>query len=69
MKPVPLPDVPRIGCVGCRDGGGLSFAFSMAFQPIVDVETETVFAYEALVRGPEGQSAASVLGPVDAANL
>jgi hypothetical protein len=41
----------------------------MAFQPIVDVETETVFAYEALVRGPEGQSAASVLAQVDAKNL
>ena len=41
----------------------------MAFQPIVDVETETVFAYEALVRGPEGQSAASVLGKVDKDNL
>ena len=41
----------------------------MAFQPIVDVETETVFAYEALVRGPEGQSAASVLGQVDGQNL
>ncbi|MEG3168530.1 EAL domain-containing protein [Sphingomonas sp. LB3N6] len=41
----------------------------MAFQPIVDVETETVFAYEALVRGPEGQSAASVLGQVDGENL
>jgi EAL domain-containing protein (putative c-di-GMP-specific phosphodiesterase class I) len=46
----------------------LSFTFSMAFQPIVDVQTETVFAYEALVRGPEGQSAASVLGQVDAEN-
>ncbi|RXD04043.1 EAL domain-containing protein [Sphingomonas sp. UV9] len=41
----------------------------MAFQPIVDIETETVFAYEALVRGPEGQSAASVLGQVDSANI
>ncbi|WP_443027117.1 EAL domain-containing protein [Sphingomonas sp. LB3N6] len=69
MRPLPSPDVPRIGCVGCRDGVGLSFAFSMAFQPIVDVETETVFAYEALVRGPEGQSAASVLGQVDGENL
>jgi EAL domain-containing protein (putative c-di-GMP-specific phosphodiesterase class I) len=63
-------DVPRSGgCAGCRDGAGLTFGFSMAFQPIVDVETETVFAYEALVRGPEGQSAASVLCQVDAENL
>jgi len=41
----------------------------MAFQPIVDADTETVFAYEALVRGPEGQSAQSVLSQVDSANL
>ena len=59
----------RGGCAGCRDGAGLTFSFSMAFQPIVDVETESVFAYEALVRGPEGQSAASVLGLVDGENL
>ena len=64
------PDLARpVGCVGCRDGAGLPFTFSMAFQPIIDAETETVFAYEALVRGPEGQSAASVLGQVDAENL
>ncbi|GGC83905.1 diguanylate phosphodiesterase [Tersicoccus solisilvae] len=40
----------------------------MAFQPIVDVETSTTFAYEALVRGPEGQGAMSVLGQVTEAN-
>ncbi|WP_052200469.1 EAL domain-containing protein [Terriglobus sp. TAA 43] len=35
--------------------------FSMAFQPIVNVTTGSVYAYEALVRGPQGQSAASIL--------
>jgi EAL domain-containing protein (putative c-di-GMP-specific phosphodiesterase class I) len=40
----------------------------MAFQPIVDVETCRVFAYEALVRGPEGQSAESVLNQVTPGN-
>ena len=35
--------------------------FSMAFQPIVDVEQRSVFAYEALIRGLQNQSAASVL--------
>lgn len=29
----------------------------MAFQPIVNVQTREIYAYEALVRGPEGQSA------------
>ncbi len=36
----------------------------MAFQPIVDTEARRVFAYEALVRGPEGQSAGSILSQV-----
>ena len=34
---------------------------TFAFQPIVDVETRSVFSYEALVRGAAGESAATVL--------
>lgn len=37
-------------------------SYSFAFQPIVDVERRSVAAFEALVRGPNGDSAASVLG-------
>ena len=33
----------------------------MAFQPIVDLETRRVFAYEALARGPQGQPSATVM--------
>ncbi len=55
-------------CTGCRDGKQLDFAFSMAFQPIVDIEAGTVNAYEALVRGPEQQSARWVLGQVTEEN-
>jgi len=40
----------------------------MAFQPIGNVRTGKIFAYEALVRGPAGESAASVLGKVTEAN-
>ncbi|OMH23439.1 diguanylate phosphodiesterase [Tersicoccus phoenicis] len=40
----------------------------MAFQPIVDVVTSAPFAYEALVRGPEGQGAMTVLGQVTDGN-
>lgn len=40
----------------------------MAFQPIVDVETGTPYAYEALVRGPNGEGAESVLSRVTPAN-
>ena len=56
------------GCGGCGPGDVLGFDFSMAFQPIVNVATGTVFAHEALVRGPDGESAASVLGQVTDAN-
>jgi len=40
----------------------------MAFQPIVDRASGTVFAYEALVRGVNGEGAGSVLGAVDDSN-
>lgn len=40
----------------------------MAFQPIVDIAEKVPFAYEALVRGPGGESAASVLSQVSDAN-
>ena len=40
---------------------GPQVPFSMAFQPIVDVDAGVVVAYEALARGPKGESAKSVL--------
>jgi EAL domain-containing protein (putative c-di-GMP-specific phosphodiesterase class I) len=40
----------------------------MAFQPIFDLERRDVFAYEALVRGPAGESAATVLASVTDVN-
>lgn len=56
-------------CVGCRDGDAFSLPITMAFHPIVDIRTRKVFAYEALVRGVDGESAGTVLGGVDATNL
>lgn len=55
-------------CEECACGTGLDFSFTFAFQPIVDVDTKSVYAYEALVRGPEGQSAWSVLSNVNEKN-
>lgn len=55
-------------CSGCRDGQELDFEFVMAFQPIIDITNGTPFAFEALVRGPSGESAGSVLGKVTEAN-
>jgi blue light- and temperature-responsive anti-repressor len=39
-------------------------SFSYAFQPIVDVVAREVFSYEALVRGPNGEPAFTVLDGV-----
>ncbi|HVL75570.1 MAG TPA: EAL domain-containing protein [Noviherbaspirillum sp.] len=55
-------------CRDCRNGAGLDFAFSMAFQPIVDVRRRRIHAYEALVRGPANEGAATILGRVHDGN-
>ncbi|WP_213476568.1 EAL domain-containing protein [Marinobacter lipolyticus] len=55
-------------CNQCACGEGLDFSFSFAFQPIVDTENKSVFAYEALVRGLEGEGALSVLANVNERN-
>ena len=51
-------------CSACRSGKGLDFGISTAFQPIFDVRSGEVFAYEALVRGEAGESAPQVLARV-----
>ncbi|MCP3442299.1 EAL domain-containing protein [Bradyrhizobium sp. CCGUVB14] len=48
-------------CAGCANGAELPFDFKMAFQPIVDISESRAWGYEALVRGPNGESAHSVL--------
>ncbi len=58
----------QVTCQGCRDGQGFTAPFSMAFQPILDLGSGEVFAYEALVRGPAGEGATTVLGQVDETN-
>lgn len=55
-------------CQHCQQNEALDFAFTMAFQPIVDIERREVFAYEALVRGMQGEGAGQVLARVDDAN-
>lgn len=55
------------GCTGCREAAP-DFGLAMAFQPIVDIETGQPFAYEALVRGANGEGAGEVLGKVTPEN-
>jgi EAL domain-containing protein (putative c-di-GMP-specific phosphodiesterase class I) len=45
------------------------FEFTMAFQPIVDLERRHVFAYEALVRGRQQQGAREMLDRVNGENM
>jgi EAL domain-containing protein (putative c-di-GMP-specific phosphodiesterase class I) len=58
-------DTPR--CAGCRSDVPLP-DFTMAFQPIVDVERGAVYAYEALARPLGGSSAAAVLDQINDQN-
>ncbi len=53
------------GCAACRDGASLPFAFTMAFQPILDLSTARVWGYEALVRGTQGEPAGAILSQVN----
>lgn len=45
------------------------FEFTMAFQPVVDLEEGRIEAHEALVRGPAGEGAATVLAQLTPDNL
>ncbi len=69
----PTPFTPHCGgdrenCAICGNGLGGELEFSFAHQPIVDLAAGRIYAHEALVRGPEGQSAASVLERIGESN-
>ena len=66
--PGSLAIAERHACSGCRGENTLTFDFDYAYQPIVNVNTRTIYAHEALVRGPDGESAASVLAQVNDSN-
>lgn len=48
----------------CRTVGDTGIELTMAYQPIVRASDSSIFAYEALVRGPAGQGAGSILSQV-----
>jgi len=66
QKPAVLFDETHCGQCAC--GEGLDFAFTFAFQPIIDADKREVYAYEALVRGNEGEGAWSILSRVNEKN-
>lgn len=61
----PQRSFTSISCAECRNLSDLGFNFTMAFQPIFDVRTAQPWAYEALVRGINGESAMSILAQVN----
>lgn len=64
---VPLAGSPR-DCEDCAKAERVGFQFEYAYQPIVDVDRKTVFAHEALIRGPSGESAMTVMAQVNYVN-
>tara|TARA_B110000196_G_C21098582_1_gene641373 strand:+ start:72 stop:839 length:768 start_codon:yes stop_codon:yes gene_type:complete len=58
-------DCARKSCKNCQDAKELDFDFTMAFQPIINCKTQSVFGYEALVRGLNNESAYSIISRVN----
>jgi EAL domain-containing protein (putative c-di-GMP-specific phosphodiesterase class I) len=59
---------PKQACAGCQQSEPLGFEFDFAYQPIVDLRDQSIFAHEALVRGVNGEGALSVLDQVNDSN-
>lgn len=57
--------VERFFCGSCADNRDLGFDFTMAFQPIIDCKAQSIFGYEALVRGLHNEPAYSVIAKVN----
>ena len=60
-------NVNKNRCNACRTDVALP-DFTMAFQPIVDIDTAAVYAFEALVRPVGGGSAYDVLSQINEEN-
>jgi EAL domain-containing protein (putative c-di-GMP-specific phosphodiesterase class I) len=58
----------RQSCSACKESQ-LDFPFTMAFQPIIDLQEQRIDAHEALVRGPGGEGAGTILAQVNEDNL
>lgn len=67
-KTVKPADHNKMSCKQCLESKDLGFDFTMAFQPLIQYSTKTVFGYEALVRGTQNESAFSVIEKVNDEN-
>jgi EAL domain-containing protein (putative c-di-GMP-specific phosphodiesterase class I) len=63
------PQSPHSPCQACAEGDDLGFDFKMALQPIVNATDRSIFAHEALVRGPNNEPAGTVFAAVNDSNL
>ena len=64
-----FPDnIKQQTCQDCLSGQSLGFDIRMAFQPIIDWHAKNIFAYEALVRGPNGEGAGWVFERINDGN-
>ncbi|MDY7577647.1 EAL domain-containing protein [Herbaspirillum sp. RTI4] len=69
MPPLnPKHESRPVGCAQCKKKNGLGFDIAFAYQPIVDIHTRSIYAHEALVRGPNGESAYSILSQITEEN-
>ncbi|MET3121232.1 EAL domain-containing protein (putative c-di-GMP-specific phosphodiesterase class I) [Oxalobacteraceae bacterium GrIS 2.11] len=72
MQPIPIHatgtsrDQPA--CGQCRQDNKLDFEFTFAYQPIINLNSKSIYAHEALVRGLNGESAFSILSKVNDTN-
>ena len=64
-----FPDnIKQQTCSDCLSGQSLGFDIRMAFQPIIDWRNKTIYGYEALVRGPNGEGAGWVFARINDSN-
>jgi EAL domain-containing protein (putative c-di-GMP-specific phosphodiesterase class I) len=68
MSPSAPAERQRQRCRACQTATAL-FPFTMAFQPIVDIQHRRIDGYEALVRTPTGGGAGEVLAQVNKDNV
>ena len=55
----------KVSCSNCADSSELDFDFTMAFQPIINCQSNAIYGYEALVRGLNNESAYSIISQVN----